>query len=183
MITLITGGSGSGKSAYAENQVLLEGEARRIYNATMYPYDEESHRRNERQRRMRAGKGFETVECYTNLKKLQVPKDSVVLLECMSNLVANEMFQPKGAHGRTVQEIMQGIHMLEEQVRHLFIVTNEIFSDSMEYEEETRLYQKYLGLINVKIARMADRVVEVVYGIPIENKKGKKKNDSIVEQF
>ena len=73
--------------------------------------------------------------------------------------------------------------MLEEQVRHLFIVTNEIFSDSMEYEEQTRLYQKYLGLINVKTARMADRVVEVVYGIPIENKKGKKKNDSIVEQF
>ena len=58
MITLITGGSGSGKSAYAEEQVLLEGEARRIYIATMYPYDEESHRRIDRHRRMRAGKGF-----------------------------------------------------------------------------------------------------------------------------
>ncbi|MDO5390629.1 MAG: bifunctional adenosylcobinamide kinase/adenosylcobinamide-phosphate guanylyltransferase [Eubacteriales bacterium] len=183
MITLITGGSGSGKSAYAEDQVLLEGEARRIYVATMYPYDKESHHRIERHRRMRAGKGFETVECYTNLKELQVPKDSVVLLECMSNLVANEMFQPKGAHERTVEEILQGVRVLEKQARHLFIVTNEIFSDSMEYEEETKLYQNYLGQINIKIARMAERVVEVVYGIPIENKKGQKKNDSIVEQF
>lgn len=183
MITLITGGSGSGKSAYAENQVLLEGEARRIYIATMYPYDEESHRRIERHRRMRAGKGFETLECYTNLKKLQVPKNSVVLLECMSNLVANEMFQLGGAHERTVKEVMQGVCRLEEQARHLFIVTNEIFSDGVEYDEGTKLYQEYLGRINVKIARMADRIVEVVYGIPIENKKGKKKNDSIVEQF
>lgn len=183
MITLITGGSGSGKSAYAENQVLLAGEARRIYIATMYPYDEESLLRVERHRKMRADKGFETVECYTGLKKLQVPEDSVILLECMSNLVANEMFWPRGAQERTVWEIMKGIRMLEEKSRHLFIVTNEIFSDGAEYEKETKLYQEYLGRINVKLARLADRVVEVVYGIPVESKKGKNKNDSIVEQF
>lgn len=183
MITLITGGSGSGKSAYAEEQVLLEGEARRIYIATMYPYDEESHRRVDRHRRMRAGKGFETVECYTNLKELQVPKDSVVLLECMSNLVANEMFQPQGTYMRTAEDVLQGVRTLESQTRHLFIVTNEIFSDGVEYEETTKLYQQYLGWINEKMAEMAERVVEVVYGIPIEHKKGKMKNDSIVEQF
>ena len=173
MITLITGGSGSGKSAYAEEQVLLEGEARRIYIATMYPYDEESHSRIDRHRRMRAGKGFETVECYTNLKELQLPENSVVLLECMSNLVANEMFKEQGAHENTVQEVLQGVRMLEAQTRHLFIVTNEIFSDGVEYEEETKRYQEYLGRINAKIAELADRVTEVVYGIPIEYKKGK----------
>ena len=35
MIHLITGGSGSGKSRYAEQQILELGEGRRIYLATM----------------------------------------------------------------------------------------------------------------------------------------------------
>ena len=45
---------------------------------------------------MRAGKGFETIERYTELDELLIPKDCVVLLECMSNLVANEMFREDG---------------------------------------------------------------------------------------
>ena len=102
-----------------------------------------------------------------------MPENSVVLLECMSNLVANEMFKEQGAHENTVQEVLQGVCMLEAQTRHLFIVTNEIFSDGVEYEEETKRYQEYLGRINAKIAELADRVTEVVYGIPIEYKKGK----------
>ena len=34
---LVTGGSGSGKSAFAEDQVVAFGEAERIYIATMFP--------------------------------------------------------------------------------------------------------------------------------------------------
>ena len=47
MLTLVTGGSGSGKSAFAEDRVLSFGEAKRIYIATMHPFDEESHKRIE----------------------------------------------------------------------------------------------------------------------------------------
>lgn len=43
MITLITGGSGSGKSAYAESVITGFGDFERIYIATMYPFDEESN--------------------------------------------------------------------------------------------------------------------------------------------
>ena len=42
MLTLVTGGSGSGKSAFAEDRVLSFGDAQRIYIATMHPFDEES---------------------------------------------------------------------------------------------------------------------------------------------
>ena len=48
MLTLVTGGSGSGKSAFAEDRVLSFGDAQRIYIATMHPFDEESHKRIER---------------------------------------------------------------------------------------------------------------------------------------
>ena len=43
MITVITGGSGSGKSAYAEEIVTKFGDLNRIYIATMFPFDKESH--------------------------------------------------------------------------------------------------------------------------------------------
>ncbi len=49
---------------------------------------------------MRADKHFETLERYTDLAGLEVPEDSILLLECMSNLTANEMFDESGAGER-----------------------------------------------------------------------------------
>lgn len=167
MFLVITGGSGSGKSAYAEQCVLDFGPAERIYIATMYPFDEECDRRIKRHREMRRQKQFSTLECYTGLKTADIPEDSVVLLECMSNLTANEMYQEGGAGGQTVEEILAGICYLLKRVRHLVVVTNEIFSDGIDYDSETMRYQSYLGQINSEMGRMADQVTEVVYGIPI----------------
>ena len=167
MFLVITGGSGSGKSAYAEQCVLDFGPAERIYIATMYPFDEECDRRISRHREMRRQKQFSTLECYTGLKTADIPEDSVVLLECMSNLTANEMYQEGGAGGQTVEEILAGICYLLKRVRHLVVVTNEIFSDGIDYDSETMRYQSYLGQINSEMGRMADQVTEVVYGIPI----------------
>ena len=167
MFLVITGGSGSGKSAYAEQCVLDFGPAERIYIATMYPFDEECDRRIKRHREMRRQKQFSTLECYTGLKTADIPEDSVVLLECMSNLTANEMYQEGGAGEQTVEEILAGIRYLLVRVRHLVVVTNEIFSDGIDYDSETIRYQSYLGQINSEMGRMADQVTEVVYGIPI----------------
>ena len=139
----------------------------------MHPYDEESYKRVERHRKMRAGKGFETVECYTGLENLEFPQDAIVLLECMSNLAANEMFEESGAGADTVEAVLRGVRKLKSQVRHLVIVTNEIFSEAASYEGDTVRYQEYLGKINQKLGEMADQVVEVVYGIPIWHKGGK----------
>ena len=80
MMILVTGGSGSGKSAFAEDCVVSFGKTDRIYIATMYPFDEESRKRVQRHRKMRQGKGFETVECYTGLDKIRLPENCTVLL-------------------------------------------------------------------------------------------------------
>ena len=171
MLILVTGGSGSGKSAFAEDRVLSLGEAERIYIATMHPFDQESFKRIERHRKMRAGKGFDTVECYTGLRDVKISGDSVVLLECMSNLTANEMFEENGAHQKAVEEILAGVQRLKERARHVVIVTNEIFSDGVTFDEEMNTYLRYLGEINQAVAKMADEAVEVVYGIPVYLKK------------
>ena len=170
MMILVTGGSGSGKSAFAEDCIVAFGNARRIYIATMYPFDEESRKRVKRHQAMRQGKGFDTLECYTGLSRASVPKGTTVLLECMSNLVANEMFQEEGAHENTVEAVLKGVRHIREQAGNLVIVTNEIFSEAADYQGETGLYQEYLGQINQKIAEIADQVVEVVYGIPVYHK-------------
>ena len=139
----------------------------------MQAFDEESHRRIRRHRHMRAGKGFETIERYTELDELFIPKDCVVLLECMSNLVANEMFREDGFHPEVAEKITEGVKNLLSQAKHVVIVTNEIFSDGILYEKESEQYKKELGQINQKLAKMAEEVVEVVYGIPVWHKGGK----------
>lgn len=68
MITLVTGGSGSGKSAYAES-LLSSCEGIRYYIATMQIYDAEGEKKVERHRKLRAGKGFLTIESPMNVGK------------------------------------------------------------------------------------------------------------------
>ena len=167
MLTVVTGGSGSGKSAYAEDLILSYGPGTRIYIATMFPFDEESHRRIARHRAMRKDKGFETVECYTGLAGLTVPAGAHVLLECMSNLVANEVFQEGGAGEQVVEAVLAGVKALQRSAAQVCIVTNEIFSGSQAYDAETRRYQQNLGKINCQLVEMADAATEVVYGIPL----------------
>ena len=100
MLHIVYGGSASGKSSYAESFAMsLQGEGRLLYIATMYPYkwntteiDPETMQRIERHRAMRADKGFDTVECYRHVEHIVAKRQDVLLLECMSNLLANEMY-------------------------------------------------------------------------------------------
>lgn len=168
MFTVVIGGSGSGKSEYAEELAFLTKESRRIYIATMIAWDEECRQRIAKHRKMRDGKKFETIECSHNLSGLQFPSGrKTVLLECMSNLVSNEMY----LDGEDpMEKVMDGVLHLQKQVKNLIIVTNEVFSDGDCYSAETNRYRRILGEVNQKIARRADRVVEVVAGIPIQVK-------------
>lgn len=185
MIHLITGGSASGKSAYAEKLAVEAGEKTRYYLAAMKPWGKEGQERVERHRKMRAGKGFTTVECYTCREQAALslgkekPEKRVILLECMSNLLANEQFEEGGSDQEILARIRGGIRSLQKQAETLIIVTNEVFSDGNIYEEETVRYLRLLGEVNRFLAQEADRVTEVVFGIPVvwkteqrEKKKG-----------
>ena len=167
MLMMVTGGSGSGKSEFAESLVTGLEDGPNLYIATMFPFDEECHKRIARHREMRKDKGFDTLECYTGLKHADLSGYHTVLLECMSNLTANEMYQENGSGDACVQEILKGIHHVLSHTEHLVIVTNQIFEDGIIYEPETMEYIRNLGQINQQLAEMADSVIEVVAGIPI----------------
>lgn len=182
MLYVITGGSGSGKSAYAERLMQESGALHKYYLATMQPWGKEAEQRIAKHKKMREGKGFVTVEVYHHLEELSleageeernVParaEERAVLLECMSNLAANEQFQVGGSDEEIVGRIIRGIGHLKACARVVIVVTNEVFSDGQDYEEETLRYIKLLGQVNRRLAAMADRVTEVVYGIAVEVK-------------
>ena len=193
MITLVTGGSGSGKSAYAES-LLYSCEGIRYYIATMQIYDAEGEKKVERHRKLRAGKGFLTIENPMNVGKIQFvcagepgqaqyrqeaerkgqcsSEKKSALLECMSNLTANEMFTKDGmkSEDEVVEKIVSEIQTLSQKLDNLVIVTNNVFEDGVIYDAGTMEYLRALGRINAALARLADRVAEVVVGIPVELK-------------
>ena len=203
MLHIVYGGSASGKSSYAESFAMsLQGDGRLLYIATMYPYkwntteiDPETMQRIERHRAMRADKGFDTVECYRHVEHIVAKRQDVLLLECMSNLLANEMYlepdSDDGGLAETMSEvekagvgmsetlspvskkIVQALVNLSTRVQELVIVTNDVFSDggSLTYDESTREYVKNLAEINCALARVAETVTEVVCGIPVIVKK------------
>lgn len=162
MIVLVTGGSGCGKSTWAEKLIASLPDENRVYIATMQVYDEESVRRVARHRAQRADKGFLTIECEKDLASADVPEGSIVLLEDLVNLMANEMFD-----GGDVNRIVPALKILASRCRHLVMVTNDVFSDGVEYAESTQEYLRMLADINRCAAELADCVAEVVYSIPI----------------
>ena len=162
MIVLVTGGSGSGKSTWAEKLVASLPNENRVYIATMQVYDAESVKRVERHRAQRADKGFRTIEREKDLASADIAEGSVVLLEDLVNLMANEMFD-----GGDVSRIVPALNILAKKCRHLIMVTNDIFSDGIEYAESTQDFIRQLAQINNAAAQMADCVVEVVYSIPV----------------
>ena len=164
MFTLVIGGAASGKSKYAEDLILRSGPMHRTYIATMEPFDDECRARIARHRALRAQKNFETVECYTGLKRLRLPDRSAVLLECMSNLVANELYSPRGAGADAETAILRGIDALLPQCRELVVVSNEVFSGGWDYEGDTIRYLQILAAVNRALAVRAGRVAEIVCG-------------------
>ncbi|KSV59357.1 bifunctional adenosylcobinamide kinase/adenosylcobinamide-phosphate guanylyltransferase [Acetivibrio ethanolgignens] len=173
MITLIMGKSGSGKSAYAEEYTAqLSQKNRKYYLATMEVFDEEGRIRAERHRKQRRGKGFVTIEqpvdIYRVMDKIENVRMETALLECISNLTANEMF-----HGETMlpgplaaDKVVNEVEKLGLSLRHLVIVSNSAFEAGTEYDEATMEYIQTVADINERLADLADQVIEVVEGIP-----------------
>ena len=185
MLIVISGGSGSGKSAYAEEYMMkISGNCKKYYIATMQVFDEEGQTKIDRHKRMRNGKGFQTIEqpltIEEALEKMRIlefrqeQKENTAILECMSNLVSNEMFSKEDMtdYNIVIEKIIRGVEQLNKKLKHLVIVTNNVFEDGITYDKTTMEYIRVMGSINEKLAAMADTVIEVVVGIPLILKEG-----------
>lgn len=178
MLILVTGGASSGKSSFAEKLITDSGIYKKIYIATMRPYDAECIKRIERHRLIRRDKGFITAEVYNRVSDENIDlKASAVIFECMSNYLSNNLFDENGLKDNSLEiaeELSEDIIKIGESAELAVIVTNEIFSDGNIYSAETMQYIESLGLLNRKIADAADMVYEVVCSIPVVLKEVKK---------
>ena len=101
-------------------------------------------------------------------------KKSAVLVECLSNLLANEMFLSSGkifSTDEAAKKVISGLNRLFSAgnlISEIVLVSNNIFDDGLDYDEATKSYMEALAKINAFAAKNADKVFEVVAGIPLE---------------
>ena len=173
MITFVIGEKDSGKSELAETLAVESGFTNRYYIATMKVIDEEGEIRRKQHRKKREGKGFVTFEIPTLVSEapdlMTDPAGSVVLLECMSNLVGNVMHD-MGWMGRLtcadsesgdefVRKMTEIITDLSKRVGHLIVVSSRSAREDTD-DDETALYKDLLAAVNARLLRISDRVVE-----------------------
>lgn len=196
MVIAVTGGAGSGKSAYAEKCALTltmmkladgirakaSGQRKApLYLATMRKDGAEADARIRRHREMRKGKGFRTLEKSSDLAAIPAGELSgrTVLLEDLSNLVANEMFPdemmgPDFCIEDHLQEaemnVKAGLARVAANCDNLVVVMNEIGSDGRSHDRLTNYYAAMTARMNAYVSALADGVQEVVYGIPVRVK-------------
>lgn len=215
MTILVIGTPDSGKSEKAEGLALeLSRNGKKIYLATMIPYGAEGEKRIEKHRKLRDGKGFITVEKthdiadiidetgFIVIKKSAgnstdknegacrlKAEDATVLLECVSNLCANEMFDKtdESANERTderaneranertdekiglsaeqaVKKIISDILKLRDCVKNLVIVSNEFVQED-SFDEETITYISAVNAINAGLRQYADKIYDITEGV------------------
>lgn len=157
MFTLIIGQNNSGKSSHAESLIADLNSNKRYYIATMIPYGEEGKERVKKHLKMRENLDMETVED-PYLEHLEyIKEDADVLLEDVSNLVANLVFE-KGISNR--DEIIKLICELRDKSRNLVAVSiSGIISEG--YDKETADYISLLNDVNRELDSIADKTVRM----------------------
>ena len=141
-LILISGPNDSGKSRFAE-QLAAQTTGPRYYIATMEPAVPENYARIEKHRRQRAGLGFVTLELPHGVGDAPVSPDSVVLLEDISNLLANALFSRDGS----AAEVLEDLTRLQSRCKLLIAVTIGGLS-SEGYDGETAGYIDALNELN-----------------------------------
>jgi adenosylcobinamide kinase/adenosylcobinamide-phosphate guanylyltransferase len=150
MKVLLTGGSACGKSTYAESLAVRLG-GRLWYIAAMRPFGEESQMRIERHRRMRAEKGFETIERYTDINGITLPARGTVLWMPLQPLRQRD-FRPEGA-GESPWTPYLRHRPSRAAVRAPHRCQNDVGADGGGYGELTMRYVDALGELNARWLR------------------------------
>ena len=183
MKLLVTGGSRSGKTAYALGRAEAAHATRR-YIATAEAFDDEMTERIRRHRAER-GTGWSTVES-ARTPEAHLDFDGVVVLDCLalwtSNLLLEDSGDSWGGGGalRNASPDALGERLAEARARlvaavlaapnTVVIVTNEVGLGIVPDNALARRFRDELGWTNQALAAACDEVVLCVAGLPLRVK-------------
>ena len=166
MFILVCGASGSGKSKIAE-ELAVKHKKKKYYIATMYPDGEEAQKKILKHKLQRKDKGFITLEIYNSLEQHinKIDTNSVVLIECIGNLISNEMFRNTHDLKTSIaSKIFNDIVKIYKKSGTVILVSNDVFKDICNYSCTVKQYMKSLAELNIMFAQKADIFIEAIYG-------------------
>ncbi|MCO5065511.1 MAG: bifunctional adenosylcobinamide kinase/adenosylcobinamide-phosphate guanylyltransferase [Rhizobiaceae bacterium] len=165
-LTFILGGARSGKSAHAERLIELL-PAPWLYIATAQAFDDEMRERI-RQHRHRRGDGWQTLESPLDLADAlgRVPHHQPVLVDCLTLWLTNQMLAEADceAAGAGLMDV------LSRPRGPWFVVSNEVGLGIVPDNALARRFRDEAGRLNQRVAAVADRVLFMVAGLPMQVK-------------
>ena len=172
---LVVGGSRSGKSAYA--QALAETESGVLYYLATCPCplqsdDPEMSARIFAHQQKRQGGLWQTIEEPLHLADFlqTLPTQATVLIDCLTLWISNLMYADRAGTldeeqvAALAQELLAAARTRPGEV---IIVSSEVGCGLVPEQALSRRFRDFVGRCNQVMAAGADRVVQVVCGIPV----------------
>lgn len=175
MKQLILGGARSGKSLYAEQQA-ENGQSEVIYIATSEAQDEEMQRRIEHHRQQRP-QHWQLIEEPLFLADVLARNDATdrcLLVDCLTLWLSNLLCHPDQA--LFAQQREQLLTTLPRLQGRLILVSNEVGQGIVPMGELNRRFVDESGRLHQDLARLCDRVVWIMAGLPQILKSGSPQN-------
>jgi adenosylcobinamide kinase/adenosylcobinamide-phosphate guanylyltransferase len=161
-LTLVLGGARSGKSRYAEGLITALPPPW-TYVATAQPLDAEMAERIAAHR-ARRGPGWTTIEAPQDLAGALAPhRTAPILIDCLTLWLSNRML----ADADIAADSEQLERALGERTAPVVMVANEVGFGIVPDNVLARRFRDQQGLLNQRIAALADRVVLMVAGLPV----------------
>jgi adenosylcobinamide kinase/adenosylcobinamide-phosphate guanylyltransferase len=181
MMVFISGGVRSGKSKVAEKYAakLAVPESSFHYIATANADDDEmkqriAHHQKRREKQPIQWTTWEHPVCLDELAG-SFAKADVVLLDCLTNWLANELFRDGSWKEETLcfrkaARMWETLERLAEACKALIIVSNELFCGGVPDDIGTYHYMKMLGWLHQQIVEEAEIAVFVQHGLAMVKK-------------
>jgi adenosylcobinamide kinase/adenosylcobinamide-phosphate guanylyltransferase len=135
----------------------------------MIPRDQEDRDRIVRHLEAREGWGFTTLEQPTDLTELlsrdDVDKAGAFLMDSVTALLSNEMFQEGGVYDSDAGTRVAGdLVRFAAETGNTVFVSDYIYADAGRYDEWTENYRRSLAWCDRALAQVCDRVLEASFG-------------------
>jgi adenosylcobinamide kinase/adenosylcobinamide-phosphate guanylyltransferase len=165
---LVVGGAKSGKSRFAMDACNAL-DRKRIFLATAQALDREMEERILRHRAERGPSWLtveEPIEIASTIRTMD-NQDTVILVDCLT-LWLNNLFMKYGDEGEKIgRNIDDLVGKLSDVRGAVVVVSNEVGMGVVPENELSRRYRDTAGLLNQRVAGVADKVIAILAGQPL----------------